>query len=126
MDSGLEPIKENSVKEITTYTDSRDVLAKARQQAEARNFSDVFIADIDAHHTETESWREIINYIDDQVVREQAREMVFHRSGTPPYGLNGDLAMRYQDVGGRIPHQAARSEKIDDNEKSIEMNLNKT
>ena len=42
--------------------------------------------------------------------------MVFHRSGTPPYGLNGDLAMRYQDVGGRIPHQAARSEKVDEAE----------
>lgn len=116
MDTGIEPVKEIPVKEITTYTDSRDVLAKARQQAEERNFDDVFIADIDAHHTETESWREIITYIDDPVIREQAKEMVFHRSGTPPYGLNGDLAMRYQDVGGRIPHQAARSEKVEEDE----------
>ena len=84
MDSGIEPVKENPVKKITTYTDSRDVLAKARQQADERNSDDVFIADIDAHHTETESWREIITYIDDPVVQEQAKEMVFHRSGTPP------------------------------------------
>ena len=57
MDTGIEPTKENPVKEITTYTDSRDILAKARKQAEERNFDDIFIADIDAHHTETESWR---------------------------------------------------------------------
>ena len=116
MDTGIEPVRENAVREITTYTDSRDVLAKARKQADERNFDDVFIVDIDSHHTETESWREIIAYIDDPVVRENAREMVFHRSGTPPYGLNGDLAMRYQDVGGRIPHQAARGEHVDESE----------
>lgn len=116
MDTGIEPVRENTVREITTYTDSRDVLAKARKQADDRNFDDVFIVDIDSHHTETESWREIIAYIDDPVVRENAREMVFHRSGTPPYGLNGDLAMRYQDVGGRIPHQAARGEHVDESE----------
>ncbi|MEX2455319.1 MAG: amidohydrolase family protein [Rhodospirillaceae bacterium] len=116
MDSGIEPVKENPIKEITTYTDSRDILAKARKQADKNNFDDVFIADIDAHHVETESWRDIIGYIDDDVVRENAKEMVFHRSGTPPYGINGDLALRYQDVGGRIPHQAARSEKIDPEE----------
>ena len=116
MDTGIEPVRENTVREITTYTDSRDVLAKARKQADERNFDDVFIADIDSHHTETESWREIITHIDDPVIRENAREMVFHRSGTPPYGLNGDLAMRYQDVGGRIPHQAARGEHVDESE----------
>ncbi len=116
MDTGIEPVRENTVREITTYTDSRDVLAKARKQADERNFDDVFIVDIDSHHTETESWREIIGYIDDPVVRENAREMVFHRSGTPPYGLNGDLAMRYQDVGGRIPHQAARGEHVDESD----------
>ncbi|MDA1327117.1 MAG: amidohydrolase, partial [Proteobacteria bacterium] len=116
MDTGIERVKENPIKEITTHTDSRDVLAKARQQADRRNFDDVFIADIDSHHTETESWREIITYIDDPVIRTQAEEMVLNRSGTPPYGINGDLALRYQDVGGRIPHQAARSEKIDESE----------
>ena len=90
MDTGIQPVNQNPIKEITTYTDSRDVLAKARQQADERNFNNIFIADIDAHHTETESWREIITYIDDPVIREQAKEMVFHRSGTPPYGMNGD------------------------------------
>ena len=108
MDTGIEQIKENPIKEITTYTDSRDILAKARQQADERNFDDIFIADIDAHHTETESWREIIAYIDDPVVRAQAEEMVLHRSGTPPYGLNGDLALRYQDVAFPTRRRAAK------------------
>jgi len=30
-----------------------------------------------------------------------------------PYGLNGDLGLRYQSVGGRIPHQDGQREKID-------------
>ena len=32
----------------------------------------------------------------------------------PPYGLNGDLGLRYQDVGGRIPHQSGQREKVEE------------
>ena len=35
------------------------------------------------------------------------------RVGTPPYGLNGDLGLRYQDVGGRIPHQSSQRENVE-------------
>lgn len=114
MDSGVEPTRELPVKQIDTFTDTRDILARARQQADARNFDDVFIVDIDSHHTESESWGEIVKYVDDDVVRSQAEDYLQNRTGTPPYGLNGDLAMRYQDIGGRVPHQAARREKVED------------
>ena len=36
------------------------------------------------------------------------------RIGAPPYGLNGDLGLRYQSVGGRIPHQDGLREKVED------------
>ena len=73
-------------------------------------------------------WREIITYIDDPVVRAQAEEMVLHRSGTPPYGLNGDLGLRYQDVGGRIPHQSGQREKVDEifKPRMAKLGLNRT
>lgn len=99
---------------IDTSTDSREILAHARREARKRKLQDWFIADIDAHHVETVSWGEVCRYIEDPVIREQA--LFFHkdRIGAPPYGLNGDLGLRYQSVGGRIPHQDGLREKVDD------------
>ena len=114
MDSGADAPRELAVREITTDTDTRDILAHARQQAKARNFDDVYIVDIDSHHTETESWRELVEYIEDDVIRVQAADHLKNRTGSPPFGLNGDLALRYQDCGGRILHQAKRGEKAEE------------
>jgi predicted TIM-barrel fold metal-dependent hydrolase len=36
------------------------------------------------------------------------------RLGAPPYGLNGDLGLRYQSVGGRIPHQDGQREIVEE------------
>src|SRR5215467_4047938 len=87
------------------YTDTRDLLAHAKRDAIRRKYHDWLICDIDAHHVETVSWKEIITYIEDPVVREQAIHFQNDRINAPPYGLNGDLGLRYQSVGGRIPHQ---------------------
>lgn len=114
MDTGVEQLRELPIKQIDTQTDTRDILARARQQAIDRNFDDVFIVDVDSHHTETESWHEIIKHISDPVIRSQAEDYHRNRTGSPPYGLNGDFGMRYQDVGGRVPHQSARREAIEE------------
>lgn len=114
MDSGVETPREMSVKEITAETDTRDILDHARKQGVERNFDDVFICDIDSHHVETESWGELAEYIEDEVMRFQALDHLKNRTGSPPYGLNGDLGLRFQDVGGRIIHQGKRGEKVDD------------
>ena len=108
MDSGVETPREVSVKEITADTDTRDILARARKMGEERDFDDKFIVDIDSHHVETESWAEMAEYIEDEVIRFQAVDHLTNRTGSPPYGLNGDLALRYQDVGGRVIHQGKR------------------
>ena len=101
------------VQEIDVYTDTRDILAQSRRQAERKGYVDWTIVDIDAHHVESVSWSEIVEYITDPVVRDQA--VIYHkeRVGAPPYGLNGDLGLRYQDCGGRIPHQSSQREKTD-------------
>src|SRR5687767_8915097 len=49
-------------------------LENAERQARARNFSQVLIVDIDAHHYETESWPDIIKYIEDPVIRHRAEQ----------------------------------------------------
>ena len=100
------------VQEISVHTDTRDILAHARRNAIRRGLQDMFVCDIDAHHVETVSWKEIVTYIEDPVVRDNAIRFHNDRIGAPPYGLNGDLGLRYQSVGGRIPHQDDRREKV--------------
>ena len=69
MDSGVETPREVSVKEITADTNTRDILERARKMGAERNFDDMYIVDIDSHHVETESWGEMAEYIEDEVLR---------------------------------------------------------
>ena len=61
-----------AVQEVDVHTDTRDVLAHARRDAKSRGLQDWFVCDIDAHHVESVSWKEIVGYIEDPVVREMA------------------------------------------------------
>ncbi|MER8374476.1 amidohydrolase family protein [Mesorhizobium sp. M0488] len=103
----------SDLKDIDTCTDTREYLRHARQHAEANGYSDWTIVDVDAHHVESISWKEIVRYIDDPVLRDQAEAYHRERVGSPPYGLVGDFGMRYQDCGGRIPHQSDQRERIE-------------
>src|SRR6201985_1657441 len=97
---------------IDTSTDSREILRHARNAAMRRKLQDWFVVDVDAHHVETVSWSEVVQYIEDPVIRDQALHFHKDRIGAPPYGLNGDLGLRYQSVGGRIPHQDGQQEIV--------------
>lgn len=109
-----DPVDELQVKQIDVYTDTRDILAHAKRQADQRKFEDYFIVDVDSHHMETASWLEIIQYIEDPVIRAQAIEFQTTRTGAPPFGLSGDLGLKYQSVGGRISHNDNRLEKVEE------------
>jgi uncharacterized protein len=98
--------------EVSVHTDTRELLAHAKRDARKRGFQDWLICDIDAHHVETVSWKEIVDYIEDPVVRQQAIHFHNERVNAPAYGLNGDLGLRYQSVGGRIPHQDGPREVV--------------
>ena len=110
----MKEVHENPIKPIDVYTDTRDILAHAKRQADANKFEDYLIVDVDSHHTETTSWHEIIEYIEDPVVRAQALEYQQIRTGGPPYGLSGDFGLKYQGVGGRIPHNDNRLETVEE------------
>ena len=103
-----------AIEEIGIYSDTRDILANARRDAQKRGISDWFIVDVDAHHMERISRAEVEQHLEDPVVRDQAVRFQKERVGATPYGLNAALGLRYQDVGGRIPHQLDLREKIDD------------
>jgi len=114
MATETEDIQELPIKQIDVYTDTRDILAHASRQALKRGFEDYLIVDVDAHHTETTSWHEIIEYIEDPVIRAQAIEFQSSRTGTPPFGLNGDFGLKYQGCGGRMPHNDNRLEAVEE------------
>ncbi|MGN6465614.1 MAG: amidohydrolase family protein [Rhizobiaceae bacterium] len=106
--------KDRKLEEIGIYSDTRDILAHARHEAEKAGIDDWFIVDVDAHHMESISWAEIVQHIEDPVIRDQAVRFQKERVGAPPYGINADLGLRYQDVGGRIPHQLDMRETVED------------
>ena len=85
--------------------DTRTLLAHADQQARQRCYEDFFIADIDGHHLETMSYAQIVEYIEDPVLRDQARYQGFGAGGiTAPTGA-------YQDLTGRVTrHDGRRKE----------------
>src|SRR5262249_18394593 len=72
-------------------------LAHAAQQARERNYQDFLIVDVDAHHYESESYKEVFGFIESPVIRRQAVESA--KRGGRASMLGGQIG--YQDIGGR-------------------------
>lgn len=106
------PARLRTLPEITPRTDTRDILAHAT--AEARRLRNTFVVDLDAHVTETAFWAEIVDRIDDEVIRQMAQSFR-EKAGSPPGLLNHRPGMVFQDVYGRIPHQTGLLESTEDN-----------
>ncbi|HEX4520609.1 MAG TPA: amidohydrolase family protein [Gaiellaceae bacterium] len=86
--------------------DTREALRNASRQAQERGFDRFTIVDADAHHYETESWAEIVQYIEDPLIRHEA-------SGGGSMAIVGSVplmlgAIGNQDVSGRILRQPLR------------------
>lgn len=107
------PSRAPSIENIDSHTDTRAYLRKAREHARRHGYDRWTLVDVDAHHVESISWKEIVRYIEDPVLRDQAEAYHAQRVGSPPYGLVGDFGLRYQDCGGRIPHQSDQREVIE-------------
>src|SRR5262245_36095650 len=91
----------------TEEFDTRTLLKNANQQAIDRRYEDFFIVDVDSHHYETESFKEITNYIRNPVLRDEARYQGMTRGGITTE--NGS----YQALTGRITrYPKPRTEKV--------------
>jgi predicted TIM-barrel fold metal-dependent hydrolase len=87
--------------------DTRTLLRNAADQAVVRKYEDFLIVDTDSHHYETEAFKEIAEYIDDPVMRYEAKFQGHSRGGfTAETGS-------YQELGGRITRYPLRkTEKV--------------
>src|SRR5256886_8155464 len=99
------------LQEITVKTDTRDILSHATIQAEG--IEDYFLVDIDAHVTETQFWSEIIDLIDNDVIRQMGQAMAARPGTANTALLNSQPGVAFQNVYGRIPHQLALLETVD-------------
>src|SRR6202045_5264800 len=83
---------------------SSESLAKAAEQAAKRKYQDFLIVDVDAHHYESESYKEVFEYIESPVIRRQAVESA--KRGGRASMLGGTIG--YQDIGGGGGRAATR------------------
>ncbi|HEY7675453.1 MAG TPA: amidohydrolase family protein [Candidatus Methylomirabilis sp.] len=84
--------------------DTAKLLAHASRQARERSFHDFLIVDVDSHHYENESMRDIVEFIEDPVIRQLAQASM---QGTGAAGLFS-AGIGYQDMGGRITRYPLR------------------
>jgi predicted TIM-barrel fold metal-dependent hydrolase len=75
--------------------DTKRLLSHAHEQSEDRRYEDFMIIDADAHHYETGSYKEIYQYIEDPVMRDQF--MYTKGQTTLPRSTGG-----FQEMAGRI------------------------
>ena len=87
--------------------DTRKLLAHAARQARERNYQDLLIVDVDSHHYETESMREILEYIEDPVLRHLARASSM-RGQRAPNSLGGPTSATRTWAAASPRYSAAR------------------
>ena len=83
-------------------------LANARKQADARKLDEVLIVDVDCHHYETDNFAEILEYIEDPVIRQTAINTFAYKG---PSAVLMDQP-GYQDVGGRVSRYMERKHEV--------------
>jgi len=89
--------------------DTRTLLRNAAEQAVVRKYEDFLIVDVDSHHYETEAFKEITDYIDDPVMRYEAK----YQGHTRPGFISESGS--YQEIAGRITrYPMRRTEKVPD------------
>ena len=86
------------------YTETK-ALEHATQQARARNYQDFLIVDVDSHHYESESYKEVFTYIESPVIKLEAMDSM-SRAGRSGF-LNNQVG--YQSLGGRMTRHTNRA-----------------
>ena len=78
--------------------DTKTLLSHANEQAIQRRYEDFLIVDVDGHHLETQSYKEMCEYIEDPVMRDQAKYQGFGAGGITSATAGGG----YQNLLGRV------------------------
>ena len=86
--------------------DTTQILAHAAKQRDEKKFNEFLIIDADCHHYETDSLREIIEFIEDPVLKQHARLETSIGSGVVTSLLPGRVGE--QNLAGRITRYSLR------------------
>jgi uncharacterized protein len=122
--SGVSNATEHKVQQITTRTDSREILANAHRDIARLHLDDYFIVDVDAHHVEFDSWSEILEHLENPVLRHNAISMTQNWPNAKQLAFsNHPVGLTFQDVFGRIPHQAELGEHVEKTDKHRDLTL---
>jgi predicted TIM-barrel fold metal-dependent hydrolase len=89
--------------------DTSKLLKNASKQRDARKLDTFPIIDCDSHHYESESAAEIIEFLDDPVIKQLAES---EKSRGKPAGIFGGGRIGYQDRGGRITRYPLRRTEL--------------
>ena len=93
--------------------DTTQHMKNAAIQRDQRKYDDFLIIDVDAHHYENQSFRDIVEYIDDPVMRRTA-QVYAGPTGRPSGSGLAPAQIGQQDVAGRVTRYALRgSEKTE-------------
>ena len=101
--------------------DTNKLLTNAARQRDQRGFNDMLIIDVDAHHYESESMAEIVEFFEDPVLKQLAKSstQVSQRGSMFALGRVG-----YQDMGGRVTRYPLRKlEKTPKDDKHRDVHL---
>ena len=95
--------RKRDTQQITTATDSREILANAKRDIERYNLDDYFIVDADSHHVEFDSWHEVLDHIEDPVLRRNGKVMAELWPNAKNIALsNHPAGLTFQDVAGMM------------------------
>jgi uncharacterized protein len=122
--SGPSTARDHAVQQITTRTDSREILANAHRDIARLHLDDYFIVDVDAHHVEFDSWSEILDHLENPVLRHNAKSMTQNWPNAKQLAFsNHPVGLTFQDVFGRIPHQAELGEPVEKTDEHRDLTL---
>ncbi len=97
---------------IVAESDTKDILAKARAQADKRGLDDYFIVDVDSHIGETGVWAEVLSFLENDVMRDAVKSFG-NGTGSGAF-MNDTQGLQWQNVWGRIPHGQGLKEPVSD------------
>jgi uncharacterized protein len=117
------PTSETDKMSIESF-DTTKLLVNAARQRDKRGFNDFPIIDIDCHHYENESMKEIVEFIEDPVLRHTGQ--VYSASGTGAQSPLLPGVVGTQDISGRVtryPLRKLEQTPVDDKHRDVHLSL---
>ena len=97
------------------FTDTREMLGHARQHAAALGLDDYFVVDVDSHREPNAHWHEVLEYVENPVMRHNSKHDLKTYGGRMdyvPFPFPNGSGFAFQAMQGRVAHQDPQSEAV--------------